>query len=72
MHHTEFGITGKTNFCSLKSFDPEVSSCKSSRATEIGDPIDFVVCSSSLIAKVCNYASGTKDAHPGGTGKKPW
>ena len=53
-------------------FDPEASSCKSSRAMEIGDPIDFVVCSSCAIAKVCEYASGAKDAHPGGTGKKPW
>jgi len=53
-------------------FDPEASSCKSSRAMEIGDPIDFVVSSSCAIAKVCEYASGAKDAHPGGTGKKPW
>ena len=39
---------------------------------EIGDPIDFVVCLSCAIAKVCDYASGAKDAHPGGTGKKQW
>ena len=39
---------------------------------EIGDPIDFVVCSSCVIAKACDYTSGAKDAHPGGTGKKPW
>ena len=51
---------------------PETNSCKSSRATEIGDPIDFVVCLSSVIAEVCNYTSGAKDAQPGGTGKKPW
>ena len=38
---------------------------------EIGDPIDFVVCSSWTIAKVCDYASGAKDAQPAGTGKKP-
>ena len=56
MHHTEFGITGKTNF----------HSC----AMEIGDPIDFVVSSSCAIAKVCGYVSGAKVAHPGGTGKK--
>ena len=24
------------------------------------------------IAKVCDYTSGAKDAHPGGTGKKLW
>ena len=39
---------------------------------EIGGPVDFVVCSSCVITKVCNYASDTKDAHPGGIGKKPW
>ena len=39
---------------------------------EIGDPTDFVVCLSCAIAKVCDYVSGAKDAHAGGTGKKPW
>ena len=39
---------------------------------ERGIPVDFVVCSSCAIAKVCDYASGAKDAHPGGIGKKSW
>ena len=35
---------------------------------EIVDPTDFVVCSSCVTAKVCDYVSGAKYAHPGGIG----
>ena len=61
----------KQNICTW-SYYPEASSCKSSCAAEIGDPVDFVVCLSCVIAKDCNYMSSAKDAYLGWIGKKPW